>query len=47
MTTRTLYRDCKAVGSGGMGRKKGMHEDLSSIFYEKIEFTPRSRTIAP
>ena len=41
MTTRTMYRkgDSKMVVRGGVGRKDGMHNNLPSIFYEKIECT--------
>lgn len=33
-----MYRqgDSKVVVSSGVGRKEGMHNDLPSIFYEKI-----------
>ena len=36
-----MYRqgDSKVVVSSGVGRKEGMHNDLPSIFYEKIELT--------
>ena len=48
MTTGMACRhgDAKVVMSSGVGRKEGMHNDLASIFHEKIELISRSKTIA-